>query len=75
MLRPDPAQQDRLEEIIANLHAHLEEAHAQGWRGEIDGLEISLGAADQKLASMRRSRPSTDLGMPAVPQRQPGEQL
>ena len=70
MLRPDPAQQDRLEEIIANLHARLEEAHAQGWRGEIEGLEISLGSADQKLASMRRSRTGTDLGMPAVPRRE-----
>jgi integrase len=73
MLRPDPAQQDRLEEIIANLHARLKEAHAQGWQGEIEGLEISIGAADQKLASMRRSRTSTDLGMPALPQHQPGE--
>lgn len=66
MLRPDPAQQDRLEEILANLHARLAEAHQQGWQGEIEGLEISIGAADQKLASMRRSRTSTDLGMPAV---------
>jgi integrase len=70
MLRPDPAQQDRLEEILANLPARLAEAHQQGWQGEIEGLEISIGAADQKLTSMRRSRTSTDLGMPAVPRNQ-----
>ena len=73
MLRPDPAQQDRLEEILTNLHARLAEAHAQGWQGEIEGLEISIGAADQKLASMRRSRPTTDLRMPAVPRREAGQ--
>ncbi len=67
MLRPDPAQQHRLEEIITNLHARLDEAHTHGWHGAIEGLETSLAAANQKLTSMRRSRPSTDLGMPAVP--------
>lgn len=70
MLRPDPAQQDRLEEILANLHVRLAEAHQHGWHGEIEGLEISIGAADQKLVSMRRSRTSTDLGMPAIPRHQ-----
>lgn len=73
MLRPDPAQQHRLEEIITNLHARIDEARTQGWQGEIEGLEISISAADQKLASMRRSRPSTDLGMPVVPRHEPSK--
>lgn len=73
MLRPDPAQQHRLEEIITNLHARLGEAHTHEWHGEIEGLETSLAAAHQKLTSMHRSRPSTDLGMPAIPPRQPSE--
>jgi integrase len=67
MLRPDPAQQHRLEEILSNLHARLAEAKAQGWLGEVDGLETSITAANRKLASMQRSRTSTDLGLPAMP--------
>ncbi len=67
MLRPDPAQQPRLQEIRSNLHARLAEAHQQGWQGEIDGLEFSIRGADQKLASMNRGRPATDLGMPSLP--------
>ncbi len=67
MLRPDPAQQHRLEEIIANLHARLAEAHTQGWLGEVDGLETSITAAEHKLTQMRRSQTTSDLGIPTVP--------
>lgn len=66
-LRPDPAQQPRLEVILANLRDHNAEAETQGWRGEIAGLEISIAAAEQKLGVMRelgaRHR-VTHLGMP-----------
>jgi hypothetical protein len=55
MLRPDPAQQHRLVEIIANLHERLTEARERGWFGEIEGLEASLAGAEQKLAAMRRT--------------------
>jgi hypothetical protein len=54
MLRPDPAQQPRLVEIIENLNARLAEAHERGWLGEVEGLEASLAGAEQKLATMRR---------------------
>lgn len=54
LLRPDPAQLDRLTEIHTNLLARLAEAHERGWAGEIDGLEISLTGAEQKLEQMRR---------------------
>ena len=64
MLRPDPAQQHRLGEIIANLHARLEEARAQGWFGEVDGLKSSIAAAESKLTTMRRVSTTTDLGIP-----------
>ena len=56
MLRPDPAQQHRLIEIIENLHDRLGEAHQQGWHGEIDGLEISIAGANHKLQAMQRVR-------------------
>ena len=66
MLRPDPAQHHRLEEIVNNLHDRLAEAKRQGWYGEVDGLETSISAAERKLASMRRDR-ATDLGLPTMP--------
>lgn len=65
MLRPDPAQQSRLEEIITNLSERITEAHEHGWLGEVDGLTTSLAAAQQKLAQMRRT--ATNLGLPAMP--------
>ena len=68
MLRPDPAQLLRLEEIVTNLHARLAEARSNGWLGEVDGLQTTIHAADDKLATMRRTASGTvALGMPAVP--------
>jgi hypothetical protein len=49
LLRPGPAQLPRLIEIRTNLQARLAEAHDRGWAGEIDGLEVSLAGAEQKL--------------------------
>lgn len=69
-LRPDPAQQPRLEAIIANLQARIAEAKQQGWAGEVAGLEVSLASATQKLEQMQRiaARPQgvTMLGTPIV---------
>jgi hypothetical protein len=71
MLRPDPAQAGRLSEIIENLGARLAEAHQQGWLGEVDGLEVGLAAAKQKLAGMRRPAviPVTTLSVGPAPLR------
>lgn len=71
MLRPDPAQLHRLEEIITNLNARLAEARTQGWLGEVDGLETSIAGAERKLATMHRLRPTTDLGIPTTVARRP----
>jgi len=54
MLRPDPAQRQRLESIRANLVERRGEATRMGWLGELEGIEISLRAADEKLAQMTR---------------------
>lgn len=54
MLRVDPQQRRRLEEIIRNLGDRIEEARANGWLGEVQGLQISLEAARNKLASLDR---------------------
>lgn len=61
MLRVDPDQRGRLEEIIANLKARLVEARKRGWHGDIEGIEVSVAAAEEKLS---RLRPVVNLGMP-----------
>jgi integrase len=67
LLRPDPAQMPRLQEIRDNLTARTAEAHREGWLGEIAGLEATLAAADQKLQAMKQianHHGVTHLGMP-----------
>jgi hypothetical protein len=69
LLRPDPAQRSRLEEIRANLHHRIAEAEREGWLGEVDGLKVSLAGADDKLtqidAALQRQATTVQLGMPA----------
>jgi len=68
---PDPAQRQRIAEIRANLIARIAEAEREGWLGEIEGLQISLAGANDKLAQIDRRPPGpVDLGIPAP--RQPG---
>ena len=71
MLRVDPQQRRRLEEIIRNLGDRIEEARVNGWLGEVQGLRISLEAARKKLASLDRltrnhNRTPVSLGMPII---------
>jgi hypothetical protein len=71
LLRVDPAQMPRLEEIHANLGDRLQEAKEQGWLGEVAAIETTLAAAAQKLEAMRdpttrSASTSTHLGMPDV---------
>jgi len=69
LLRVDPAQKPRLEEIRANLSDRLQEARDQGWLGEVAAIETTLAAATQKLTAMRElnARSTTvHLGMPDI---------
>jgi integrase len=69
MLWPDPAQRDRLVEIRDNLIDRIAEAEREGWLGEVEGLQVSLASAQDKLTQLdRHSRnPTTvDLGIPTV---------
>jgi integrase/ribosomal protein S28E/S33 len=71
MLWPDPAQRDRLAEIRDNLIARIAEAEQKGWRGEVEGLQVSLAGAREKLAQIDRNHrgpAAVDLGIPAFPQ-------
>jgi hypothetical protein len=71
LLRPDPAQRGRLEEIRANLHDRIAEAEREGWLGEIEGLKVSLAGTEDKLAqigaALRRQEHAVHLGMPHSP--------
>jgi len=72
MLWPDAAQRDRLVEIRDNLTARIAEAEREGWLGEVEGLQVSLAGANDKLAQInRRARNHTtvDVGIPTVPLR------
>lgn len=65
MLRPDPAQQTRLQDIHDNLLARITEAEHQGWLGEIEGLTVSLAGAREKLSQLNQQQRAITLGMPA----------
>ncbi|MFB7191470.1 tyrosine-type recombinase/integrase [Streptomyces sp. NPDC056178] len=67
LLRIDPAQRLRLEEIRSNLDERIAEADREGWLGEAEGLRVSLAATKNKLAQLddRRRRATTiNLGIP-----------
>lgn len=67
LLRPDPTGRHRIEEIRDNLLARIGEARREGWLGEVDGLQISLAGARQKLTQLDQlatQRATVNLGMP-----------
>ncbi len=71
LLRVDPAQIPRLEEIHANLADRLQEANEQGWLGEVAAIETTMAAAARKLEAMRdlatrTTSTSIHLGMPDI---------
>ncbi len=52
MLWPDPDQRHRLIDIRDNLTARIAEAQREGWLGEIEGLEVSLAGATEKITQI-----------------------
>jgi integrase len=52
LLRPDPTQRPRIIEIRRNLGGRIVEAQRNGWLGEVDGLKVSLAAADAKITQL-----------------------
>lgn len=69
LLRPDPAQRARLIQIHDNLVDRIAEARQEGWHGEVEGLNVSLAAARDKLAQLDLAtrRRAVNIGMPATP--------
>ena len=69
LLRPDPAQRQRLLDVRENLLARIDEARREGWLGEVEGLQISLAGARTKLAQVEQMtstgpRQPVQLGIP-----------
>lgn len=63
---PTPANAP-LTEIRDNLIARIAEARREGWLGEVEGLQVSLAGAEDKLALIDQ-RATVDLGLPAFAQ-------
>jgi hypothetical protein len=62
---PDSAQRQRIVEIRDNLIARIAEAEREGWLGEVEGLQISLAGANDKLAQIDRRHAATVVDLPA----------
>jgi len=69
LLRVFPDQRPRLVDIRDNLMVRIDEAQREGWLGEAEGLKVSLGAANARLAPVdrlaARRTAAAGLGMPA----------
>ncbi|MFG2261077.1 tyrosine-type recombinase/integrase [Streptomyces mirabilis] len=67
-----PAERPRLVEIRDNLADRIAEAEREGWLGEIEGLSVSLAAAEEKLTQLDAQQERRDtpvfLGIPAFDQ-------
>ncbi|MFG2416708.1 tyrosine-type recombinase/integrase [Streptomyces goshikiensis] len=65
-----PAERPRLEEIRKNLNDRIEEAEREGWLGEVEGLRVSLTAAEEKIAQLdarqQHKESAVFLGIPTV---------
>jgi hypothetical protein len=68
MLRIDPKMLARLDEIETDLLARRARAEAEGWIGEIEGIELTLTFLRGKRDDARRlaTRAAVDLGLPQV---------
>ncbi|NYI99956.1 integrase [Nocardioides thalensis] len=70
LLRPDPEALDRFIDIRDNLGARIQEAKDNGWLGEVEGLEVSLLATQDKIQRMTpladRPEEPTYLGLPPI---------
>jgi integrase len=74
LLWPDSGQRQRLVEIRNNLIDRIAEAEREGWLGEVEGLQVSLVGAGDKLAQIDRrnsSKHTAELGTPTLPTKSP----
>jgi hypothetical protein len=70
VLHVDPRMLGRLDEIETDLLVRRKRAEAEGWHGEIEGLDLTLSFLRAKRAHTQRFTRKTHLGLPALrPQR------
>jgi hypothetical protein len=72
MININPKMLPRLDEIEVDLLARRARAEAEGWLGEIEGLDLTLTFLRQKRDQTRqlaRVAP-VDVGMPGMPARE-----
>jgi len=69
MININPRMLPRLDEIEADLLARQARAEAEGWLGEIEGIDLTLSFLRQKRDQTRRLArvAPVDLGMPGAP--------
>ena len=72
MLSINPTMLPRLSELEEDLTARRRRALDEGWKGEIDGLDLTLTFLRSKRAQTQRmirmgAPRHADLGMPALP--------
>jgi hypothetical protein len=67
LLRVDPTEKHRMVEIRDNMIARIAEANEHGWLGDVEQLDITLTAANGKLAQLEeraRKAATVNLGIP-----------
>ncbi len=69
MININPKMLPRLDEIEGDLLARRARAEAEGWLGEIEGIDFTLTFLHQKRDQTRRLAKVAplDLGMPGMP--------
>ncbi|HEX8858342.1 MAG TPA: site-specific integrase [Actinomycetes bacterium] len=73
MLSLNPKMLGRLDELEGDLQARRQRALGEGWRGEVEGIDLTLTFLRSKRDQARRAaaRGPVSLGMPALPPRRP----
>ncbi|MCZ9329402.1 tyrosine-type recombinase/integrase [Nocardia farcinica] len=69
MLHVDPRMIPRLDELEDDLLQRRQRAEAEGWAGEIEGIDLTLTflRAKRDDSQRRMTRPTVTLGLPAAP--------
>ncbi|MEV7739175.1 recombinase [Streptomyces sp. NPDC088921] len=69
-----PKMVPRLDELEADLLARRQRAIDEGWRGEVEGLDLTLRFLRSKRVQAHRAAATgrVDLGMPTLSRHRPG---
>lgn len=73
MLQVDPKMQPRLLELRKDLRLRRDRAVTEGWRGEIEGIDLTLRLLEEKIrqTSTTTGQSPVGLGMPPLPEIRP----